>query len=77
MSKFTIGKIDKNAPEEIKYVGHIGSNNVTDTYDYTDNISLDGAYRVCLSGSYAFIATNKLRTFGDSDTSSTLSHWGH
>lgn len=74
---FQIGRVDKINPEKISLVGYIGVNSDTDVFDTSDNISLDGAYRIQTSGSYAIVATNKLRTFGNSDTSNLLSHWGN
>jgi len=82
---FQIARLQVN--EGIAFLGRIGATDgenhneidgdtTTLTSQSNGNYLLNGAWRIKVQGSYAFVATNKLRNFGDADTSTVGSHWG-
>jgi hypothetical protein len=73
---FQIGRL-QDSNESIEYVGGITDNDPL----YTNLIDINsawltGAYRVKVSGHYAFVSTNNLKNFGGTDTLSSDTTWG-
>ena len=82
---FQIARLKVN--ERLAFLGRIGATDgenhneidgdtTTLTSQSNRNYLLNGAWRIKVQGSYAFVATNKLRNFGDANTGTAGSHWG-
>ena len=81
---FGIQIVRVKSNESLELVSRIGTGNaINGLYiDLSSGVfdpnwqAIDGAWRVKVSGNYAFVSTNKLRQFGSSDVSNWRSHWG-